>query len=179
MSLKSSCVAGAIFMSCALAHAQTPVAPPPFDAEFDDDAKPWQEIALLLPPVPSTENLLPLYTGANSGPAFSIDSKSVSVGSDGVVRYTMVAVSPGGAKNVTHEGIRCLSFEKKQYAFGHPNGSWSRSRRDKWEPIPRTTGLRQHAILARDYLCRGEIVADNAEKIVDRIRNGRPLNPQY
>ncbi len=165
---------------CTAAQAQLTGPPGTFDSDFDDDAKPWQEIALQMPPMPVAENLLPFYVGNTVSHAFAIDAKSLSVGSDGVIRYTMVATSQAGAKNISYEGIRCQSFERKLYAFGHPNGSWSRSRRDKWEPIPRTTTASiQHVTLAREYFCRNLEIADNAEKIVDRIRNKRPLNPQY
>jgi hypothetical protein len=169
---------GAAFL-CSVAQAQTIIKPPDFDAEFDDDAKPWQEIVLRLPALPSSENLVPFQVGATVSLAFAIDAKSISVGEDDVVRYTLVATSPAGAKNISYEGIRCKTFEKKLYAFGHANGSWSRSRRDKWEPIPRTVATRQQATLARDYFCRGEVVAENAKAIVERIRNNRPLNPQF
>jgi hypothetical protein len=161
---------------CSLAQAQVPV-PNRFEEDFDDDAKSWQEIALQLPAPPAPENLLPFAVGATATQSFAIDAKSLTVGSDGVVRYTLVATSPGGAKSISYEGIRCESFERKLYAFGHPNGTWSRSRRDKWEPIPRVVRNFQHATLAREYFCQDKQVADNAEKIVERIRLQRSLNP--
>jgi len=147
-----------------------------FDEEFDDPNKPWQEITVQLPMAPLDENLLPFDVSATASQSFAIDTKSLTAGADGVVRYTMVAKSPLGAKTVSYEGIRCASFEKKLYAFGHPDGDWSRSRRDRWEPIVRNAGNRQHAVLALDYFCENRAVAGNAEKMVERLRGQRPLN---
>jgi hypothetical protein len=175
--LRQTWLAGAMLLLCGLALAQVPV-PNRFEEDFDDDTKPWQEIALQLPAAPASENLLPFQAGAAATQSFAIDAKSLTVGSDGVVRYTLVATSQGGAKSISYEGIRCESFERKLYAFGHANGSWSRSRRDKWEPIPRVVANFQHGTLAREYFCADKQVAGPAEKIIERIRLQRPLNPQ-
>jgi hypothetical protein len=153
-----------------LSHAQSA-----FDEDFDDDTKAWQEIAIQLPAAPVAANLLPFEVSATATQLFAIDAKSLTVGTDGVVRYTMVTTSPEGAKNVSYEGIRCASFERKSYAFGHPDGSWSRSRHDKWERIVRNAANRQHAILFKDYFCNGSAVAGNAQQILDRLRYQRPL----
>jgi CNP1-like family len=154
-----------------VSHAQSEA-----DEDADDTNKPWQEIAVQFPAAPREENLLPFEVSATATQSFAVDAKSLSVGTDGVVRYTMVSTSPSGAKTISYEGIRCQSFEKKQYAFGHADGSWSRSRYDRWEPIVRNAGNRQHAVLALDYVCESRMVAGNAERIVERIRAQRPLN---
>lgn len=163
----------AIFLSAAaIVHAQSR-----FEEDFDDEDKPWQEIAVQLPAAPVAENLLPFYVSATATQSFVIDAKSLTVGTDGVIRYTLVATSATGAKNISYEGIRCQSFEKKLYAFGHPDGSWSRSRRDKWEPIVRNAANRQQATLALDYFCQGLTVAGTAATMLDRIRMQRSLSP--
>jgi len=160
----------------ASALAQVP-APNRFEEDFDDESKPWQEIAVQLPPAPLKENLLPFSVGVNATQSFAIDAKSITVGADEVVRYTLVSTSPAGARNVSYEGIRCQSFELKLYAFGHPNGAWSRSRRDKWEPIAKSVINLQHATLAGEYFCIGKSVAGTAAQMVERIRNQRSLSP--
>ncbi|MGB7481229.1 MAG: CNP1-like family protein [Burkholderiaceae bacterium] len=147
-----------------------------FDEEFDDDTKPWQEIAVQLPAPPAAENLLPFEVSATATQSFAIDAKSVTVGADGVVRYTLVTTSPAGARNVSYEGIRCATFERKLYAFGHADGSWSRSRRDQWERIVRNAANRQQAVLAKDYFCENLTVAGNAQQMVERIRYQRSLS---
>lgn len=149
-----------------------------FEEDFDDTEKPWQEVAVQLPAAPKPDNLLPFYVSATATQAFAIDAQSVSVGTDGVVRYTLMATSEAGARNVSYEGIRCATYERKLYAFGQPDGSWSRSRRDQWEPISSNAANRQHAALAKDYFCLEKTVAGTAEDMVKRIRYKRTLAPQ-
>lgn len=146
-----------------------------FEEDFDDKDKPWQEITVQLPAAPKAENLVPFYVSATATQSFAIDAASVSVGTDGVIRYTLVATSAAGARNVSYEGIRCASYEKKLYAFGHPDGTWGRSRRDQWEGISGNAMNRQHAALAKDYFCDGATVSGNAATLVERIRSKKPL----
>lgn len=162
-----TCLACVFFWSAlSPAHAQSQ-----FEEEFDDTEKPWQEIAVQLPAIPATDDLIPFETiSAVATQSFAIDPKSLTVGSDGVVRYTLVSTSASGAKNISYEGIRCHSLERKLYAVGHSNGNWSRSRRDQWERIPRHTTNNQHATLALDYFCDGRAVSGNANAIIQRLK---------
>lgn len=173
MTIRHSSVAITLLLLAATAYAQSQ-----FEEDFDDHDKPWQEIAIQLPAAPKPENLLPFYVSATATQNFAIDASSVTVGADGVVRYVLVTSSEAGARNVSYEGIRCSTYEKKLYAFGQPDGSWSRSRRDQWERIKGNAANRQHAALAKDYFCEELTVSGNAETMVDRIRNKRPLTSQ-
>lgn len=156
--------------AAAVAHAASN-----FEEDFDDHDKTWNEIALQLPAPPRAENLLPFYVSPTATQTFAIDAKSLSVGADDVVRYTLVTTSASGAKNISYEGIRCQVLHKKLYAFGHPDGSWSRSRRDQWEQISGNAANRQHAALAGDYFCQGGLVVGKAPDIIERIRRVRPF----
>lgn len=163
----------AILLVAAAAQAQSR-----FEEDFDDKDKPWQEVAIQLPAPPKPENLLPFYVSATTSYSFAIDAKSLTVGSDGVIRYTLIATSDGGVRNVSYEGVRCESYEKKLYAFGQPDGSWSRSRRDQWERISTYATNRQHAALVKDYFCQEKTIAGKAEDMIERIRYSRTLAPQ-
>ncbi len=161
----------AFFLSMAsLSSAQTT-----FEEDFDDQDKPWTEVAVQLPAPPAPENLLPFYVSPVATQTFAIDAKSLAIGKDGVIRYTLIATSAGGVRNISFEGIRCQSFEKKLYAFGRQDGSWGRSHRDNWEPIRSKAANRQHAALAQDYMCLGLTIAGTAEQMLDRIRRQRAL----
>ena len=120
------------------------------------------EIDLPLPAAPKKEN-------------FALDGQSLSVDTDGVVRYVLVVTSRAGATNSSYEGIRCPTGEKKLIALGQADGSWSRARHDRWEPITEGGGNRQHAALALEYFCEGGRVAGKAETIVERLRRKKTL----
>jgi hypothetical protein len=144
------------------------------DQDFDDQNKAWSEVVLKLPAAPAPENLLPFYVSPTATQSFAIDVASLVVGVDGVIRFTLVSTSASGARNVSYEGIRCLSYERKSYAFGHPDGSWSRSRRDRWEPIVNNAANRTHASLAQDFFCEGQMISGKAEQILEKMRNRQP-----
>lgn len=145
-----------------------------FEEDFDGK-KAWQELAVQLPAAPAEANLLSFYVSPTATQTFAIDTKSITVGADGVIRYTLVATGSAGARNISYEGIRCESFEKKLYAFGQADGSWSRARRDQWERIVTGTANSHHARLAQDYFCQNLTVAGSATDILQRIRSRRPL----
>lgn len=156
-------------------HSQYNQAQSSFEEDFDNINKSWQEIAIQLPPLPKPENLLEFEVGRATTMKFAVDAKSISVGNDSVVRYTLVSRSPSGAENISYEGIRCETQERKLYAFGHKDGSWARSRRDQWERFTGTVANSQHAALARDYFCTHKVVEGNADQIMRRLRDKRPL----
>jgi len=151
----------------------------PFDPDQQQiEEKTWETLAGQLPSAPLPENLLPLRMGRTATLTFSVDAKSLSVDEDGVVRYTLVAVSPTGTRNVSYEGIRCSSFEKRQYAFGQENGEWRPARNSQWEHISRNIVNHHHAILAQDYFCDVKRIAGDAKRILRRIRYDEPVNPR-
>lgn len=139
-------------------------------AEATEDATP-----LVLPAAPAKDNLLPFYVSPTATMNFAVDASSVSVTPDGVVRFTLVIASPEGARNVSYEGIRCKTGEKKLYATGIADGSWSPSRNDAWSRIRDVGANRQHAALFNDYFCDFGSVAGNAAAIVKRLRQKKAL----
>ncbi|MDR1935753.1 MAG: CNP1-like family protein [Candidatus Accumulibacter sp.] len=141
-----------------------------FDNEFDE--KPWEEIEVQLPAFPEAENLIPFQVGAISDMRFLIDEKSISVGSDAVIRYTLVAISPQGARNVSFEGMRCDTVERRVYAFGQADGTWSKARSNKWARIRGSSNSYPVALFA-DYFCTiGQRTVMTPEDAVRVLRYG-------
>ena len=145
------------------------------EEDTENQKKVWQETAITLPTAPQITDLLPFEVATTVTQTFAIDAKSLTIGADGVIRYTLVAQSQSGAKSTSYEGIRCQTFEKKLYSFGHKDGSWSLSRRDQWEPIMGSAINRAHVALAQDYFCQNKTSAGDAAAILDRIKRKRPL----
>lgn len=142
-----------------------------FDEDFDD--KQWREVAVQLPPAPQQENLLPIYVSAATDNEFFIDGATLTVGADGVVRYVLVVQTSGGARNVSFEGLRCETRERRIYASGRPDGSWSKSRNNEWKRIQDVAGNRYHAALFSDYFCPEGVIARSAEEARDALKRGR------
>ncbi|HTD02516.1 CNP1-like family protein [Undibacterium sp.] len=171
-SLHLTALLAAAFLSLSLPAAAQQAA----DDE-DEIEKEWKEVAAQLPEAPKAENLVSFYDSGTQ--SFAIDVKSLTIAADGTIRYTLVSVSRGGAKNISYEAIRCESFQKKLYAFGRPDGSWSRSRRNEWSAISNLAANKQHSTLAVDYFCEGNTVAGRAPAIVERIRKNQTVLKQY
>jgi hypothetical protein len=126
-----------------------------WEAEFDEETKPWKEIEARLPAYPLAANLVAFEASAASPHRFYVDAAALSVGEDGVVRYTLVVKSAGGATNISFEGIRCETREHKVYAVGRPDGGWTRARDPKWRRIEDREVNRHHFVLYADFFCPG------------------------
>ena len=86
------------------------------DSEGDGELKQWQEADVQLPAAPRSETLKPFYVSAVSDNQFFIDLATLSIGNDGVIRYVLLIITPGGGRNVTFEGMRCETREHRMYA---------------------------------------------------------------
>ena len=142
-----------------------------FDHEFEQD-KPWAEVSAQLPAYPKDQNLIPFNVSSATNNQFFVDAQSISVGNDKVVRYTVVVKAAGGATNVSYEGIRCETAERRLYAYGHPDGSWSRARDATWQGIRLRSLLSYRKALYEDHFCPGGIAVRDARTAVDSLQRG-------
>lgn len=126
-----------------------------------------------LPAFPKPENLIEFYVSPLASNRFFIDTQSVSVGPDGVVRYTLMVNAAGGASNISFEGIRCGSGEYKIFATGRNDGTWAGARAGDWRPIENKTVNGHHAVLNRDFFCPNGLPPDDAAEGVEALRRGK------
>ncbi len=148
----ASVAARLLLVCCTLLPAAAGAQPRP-DMEEEAGAKAWVELEVKPPAYPQPANLMPFEAGAASSNRFFIDAQSIAIGSDGVVRYTLVIKGSGGGENVSYEGIRCETREQKYYAFGRRGGTWSDARSGEWRRIEYKDINRQHGVLYADYFC--------------------------
>ena len=162
----------AYFLATAFALASLPCMAWSLFGSDDSDPKekPTAEFDWQLPPATVNENLLPFYVSKSTRLTFAIDTTSLSVDTDGVIRYTIIGTSESGAKNISYEGIRCATSEKRLYALGHADGTWARARESEWQPIAVKASNLQHAELAQNYFCRDGQVAGKAPQILQTMR---------
>ncbi|GAB4168580.1 MAG: hypothetical protein OHK0026_10050 [Rhodocyclaceae bacterium] len=128
------------------------------------DGETSREAEIPTPPYPASENLIEFYVGPTATARFRIDATSLSIGNDGVMRFVLVVEAPGGAINVSFEGLRCASRERRVYAFGRNDRSWHPVKELRWVPVRSVRGNSPYASLMRNYLCPdGVPVRDVAE----------------
>ena len=152
-----------------------------WDYDHDRPKEEFKELELGLPPYPLEDNLLAFDAGAASAHRFYIDSKALSIGTDGVVRYTLVVKTAGGATNVTYEGIRCDLRQVKIYASGRPDRTWARARDPQWTRIATKQVDIHHGVLFRDYFCAGKTnktPVARAEEALQLLRHGEREKPR-
>lgn len=148
---------------------------------FSDDnfeEIPWEEIADKLPPVPPKEGLVEIPAAVLTPFRYAVDPASVSVGPDGVVRYSLVATSESGARNIVYEGMRCVSRERRIYATAF-DGKWTRARNTAWQPIAVNRNTAAQAELYTAAFCDLKAVAGPAPVLVERMRTIRQRSAQH
>jgi hypothetical protein len=167
-----------ILIGCTLnAYAQVPGASVSrFNSNYEEPEA-WKEQQDVEPPAfPKQEDLVGFYVNAVATNQFLIDATSLSVGTDGAVRYVLVVKTSGGATNVSFEGINCQERSWKHYASGNTEkGTWTKSRatRIEWRPIENKPVNRHHAALSRDYFCPNGSAIYTAEEGRNALRLGK------
>jgi hypothetical protein len=91
------------------------------------------------------------------------------VGPDDVTRYTIVLVSPEGARTVFYEGIRCSAGQAKTFAYGASDGTFRLAPEADWEPISRDGHRSYRFTLARGYLCTPRALPYAASRLPPRL----------
>jgi hypothetical protein len=132
------------------------------------DAPPWREAEVAFPAYPDSKNFLAFSVGSLSKNRFKIDTTSVAIGADEVVRYVLAVEAPGGASNITWEGIRCSTRQYKVYAIGLADRTWSAQRDSRWLPIESLN--RHHAVLNREVFCPSGTPVRSANEALAALR---------
>ena len=137
-----------------------------------EDKQQWQEGDVKLPVAPRKESLVPFFVSSTTENRFFVDPESISIGPDRVVRYTLVIQTSGGATNTSYEGMRCETRERRLYALGRSDGSWSAARNKDWAKIQDGDVNRQYAALFFEYFCPDGITVANATEAKRLLRKG-------
>lgn len=124
----------------------------------------WREVAPAPPPL-RTEGLIRIDM-PQSSLRFGVDPASVSLGSDGVVRYVVVASSNTGAVNAFYEGIRCSTAEVRLYARHNPDSGWVLLSDGEWRSLHQSLPSRHSLVLARTGVCAGGAPNQSSTQIV-------------
>ncbi|MGZ2743633.1 CNP1-like family protein [Burkholderia stagnalis] len=135
----------------------------------------WKENKVdTLPALPQAGDLLSFNVSQNTPLKFSVDAKSLAVGTDGIVRYTVVVTSPAGARNVIYEGIRCDTYEWRQYAgLNADHDGWDRTVENDWRRIENGELNAYHAALYQDYFCANKMPIGTTQSILENIKYHR------
>jgi hypothetical protein len=168
-----ACLLALLLQACAARNVE----PIGFEADFENDSKAWNEIQAEIPAYPKPQNLLRIPTGSATPHQFFIDAPSVTLGKDGVTRYSVVTKSAGGATNVSYDGLRCETREHKVYALGHADGTWVRARNAQWQRVVLRDLAPYTHTLFNQFFCNERTRPTAVRIALDALRQGRGLNP--
>jgi CNP1-like family len=161
----------ALTLMVAPVAAQSSLPVPKFDeGDIKDIAAPP------LPAYPKAASLLRFPTNWSTNETY-VDTDTLVIGEDRVVRYSLVIRSAGGAENVTYEGLRCETGERRIYAFGRRDATWSPARNSAWRQIDDSRINRQHFEFWRDVFCDGRVIEPREKLIANIKRGGREREP--
>lgn len=138
----------------------------------------WAESPVEIPKeLPDDAALAPFSVSRAATATFLIDTSSVTRGEDGIWRFALVIRTAGGAENITYEGIRCATAERRLYAIGRRGEGWTASRNDAWGRIAESSLNRYHAALFKDYFCPPGLAQPSPAEAVSRLHSGMPILP--
>jgi hypothetical protein len=132
----------------------------------------WKERPGDMPPWPEEGDLVEFTLDQPSPFRYYIDRRSLDVGSDGVVRFTLVAASASGARNVSFEGLRCTPRGAyKVYAYGI-GGQFKPVPGEDWQDIHTLPGGELYRELHGHFLCVPRAFTPRPKKDMVRALEG-------
>ena len=141
-------------------------------AQLRDTDPDWKESSIPPPPEFQAERMLPLDMPRHITTRIGIDPETLRITEDGIVRYVMVAPTPGGSVNASYEGIRCLTGEVKVYARYASSGTWRALPDATWKPLNGNQPSLHALALARQGACDGRAAtAGSVENIITRLKS--------
>ncbi len=157
-------------------HEESPMwGKPVFDNPDDiEDPEPWKEGKITLPPYPEDGDLVEINIPSR-GDSFDtyIDGKTLIVGEDRVVRYTVVLRSRSGTDNILVEGLRCDAREYRSYATGG-NGRLEPTTERPWRAIGQPGGAFAYRLaMSETFACQYDRNPYPKETILKRISGQR------
>ena len=151
-------------LALALACAAAPAL-----AQLTPDNPDWKELETPPPPALRTEGLIPIEI-AGATLRFGVDPASITVGTDSIVRYVVVATSSTGTVNAMYEGLRCGTGQVRVYAHHNPATGWVPARNSDWVDVSRTPNSRHSLAIARSGACYNASPNGPAVNIVRALR---------
>lgn len=145
---------------------------PPFKDEFESD-KTWTEQMTQLPAYPDVQHLMKFDAGAVTSNQYLIDTTSINVGEDGVIRFTLAIKSSAGAMNVSYEGIRCETNERKLYALGRDDKTWVQPRLSEWQKLDYVRQFYAQRELSKNFFCPHRQIVSNTNEAIQALKTGK------
>ena len=133
----------------------------------------WKEGVTPPPPAFNVDKLLTFEMPTGTSFVYGVDPATLTISSDDIVRYVMVATSPSGVRNIFYEGIRCASAEYKTYARYTPEGVWVNVTDPQWRTMLGNMPSRHALQFARTAACDNVAPTQTVDEIVRHLKTGK------
>ena len=134
----------------------------------------WRGSVVPPPPAFDVKRLIKVPAPTGSSLTFGIDPSTLTTTPEGIVRYVIVATSPGGGQNVMYEGIRCSTGQHRVYARYNAPGGWTVLSDSDWQPMYSSAASRHALALSEAGACRDRAVNRSASYIVRTLKSELP-----
>lgn len=131
--------------------------------------KPWEEKTVELPAYPDGKHWQEFEVGPTTRNRHAVDTATLRLDDDGVVRFAVRVQSPDGAETLTYDGLRCETREHKRYAIGRSDTqTWSPSRLAQWRRLE--SGQAVLRVVEEDYLCPDRSPVRDVAEVIKRMK---------
>ena len=125
----------------------------------------WVEIPTPPPPQFSKDHLIAIDMPLHITVKVGVDPSTITVGTDGLVRYVLVMTNSSGSSNAIYEGIRCVSDEVKTYARSGASGQWNMVEKPAWKSVSENMPSLHAKAFARQGGCQSRLATSQQEII--------------
>ena len=130
----------------------------------------WVEGPVPQPPAFSVDHQIAIDMPPHLTVKVGVDPATISVGTDGVVRYVVIMTNGNGNTNALYEGIRCVSDEVKSYARLNSAGQWSAVSSPIWKGLGDNMPSRHALAIARQGACQARL-ATSPQEIIAALKS--------
>ena len=151
---------------------QTPIQTGP-----EEEERPIAEQRVAPPPYPRDSDLAEFKLRNPTSNRFLIDTSSLTVGKDAIIRFVLVIRTAGDETNVRFSGVRCSDRTWKDYAFVGDDKKWKVDADAQWRDIQELRYNNYQETLYGDYFCLGRGLwisgkpVGDARKLAKLLRN--------
>jgi hypothetical protein len=140
-------------------------------AQLAPDDPDWRETEAPSPPAFNADKLLALDMPPYVSLKVGIDSDSLEITPDGIVRYVVVIRNGSGSVDAVYEGLRCSKAEVKTYARHAGGGGWLAVKEPVWRSLYDNFPSKHALVFARQAACvDGASVARSVKDIVRAMK---------
>lgn len=143
-------------------------------AQYAFNPPDWVEAKAPAPPTFSADQLIPIDMPHYVTVAVGIDPATVSVGTDGVLRYVVVMRNASGSTSAAYEGIRCTTDEVKTYARTNSAGGWVAIAAPAWRSVTDNLPSKHAFAIARQGGCNTHL-SSSVDETLKALRLNQKL----